>query len=178
MTPDTNNEVTELISAEAISQKVAELGAQITRDYRGKDPLMVGVLRGAVVFMADLVRSIDLDITIDFMAVSSYGESTRSSGVVRIQKDLDEDIKGRHVILVEDIIDTGLTLSYILDYLSAREPASMCVAALMVREVEEDVNEFVKYIGFPISDDFVVGYGLDIAGRLRNLPYVGALKKT
>jgi len=178
MTLDSNNEVVELISADAIARKVAGLGAQITKDYQGKSPLIIGVLRGAVVFMADLVRSIDLDITVDFMAVSSYGELTKSSGVVRIQKDLDEDPKGRHVILVEDIIDTGLTLSYILDYLTAREPASICVAALMVRKVEDDMNESVKYIGFPISDDFVVGYGLDLAGRLRNLPYVGAKKKT
>ena len=164
-----------LITAEEIDGKLAELGRQITADYSGKDVLLVGVLRGAFMVMADLARHIDLPVEFDFMAVSSYGASTQTSGVVRILKDLDEEIEGRHVLIVEDIIDSGLTLNYLMKSLNVRKPASLEIAALLLKEGIQRVPLQVKYVGFPIGPEFVVGYGLDYAGKYRNLPYVGVM---
>jgi hypoxanthine phosphoribosyltransferase len=164
-----------LITAEEIEEKLADLGRQITADYQGKDVLLVGVLRGAFMVMADLARHIDLPVEFDFMAVSSYGASTQTSGVVRILKDLDEEIEGRHVLIVEDIIDSGLTLNYLMKSLRVRKPASLEVAALLLKEGIQRVPLEVKYVGFSIGPEFVVGYGLDYAGKYRNLPYVGVL---
>ncbi|MGC2239639.1 MAG: hypoxanthine phosphoribosyltransferase [Acidimicrobiia bacterium] len=164
-----------LITAEEIDEKLAELGRQITRDYQGQDLLLVGVLRGAFMVMADLARHVDLPVEFDFMAVSSYGASTQTSGVVRILKDLDEEIDGRHVLIVEDIIDSGLTLSYLMKSLRVRKPASLEIAALLLKEGIQRVPIDVKYVGFPIGPEFVVGYGLDYAGKYRNLPYVGVM---
>jgi hypoxanthine phosphoribosyltransferase len=164
-----------LITADEINDKLAELGRQITEDYSGQDLLLVGVLRGAFMVMADLARHIDLPVEFDFMAVSSYGASTQTSGVVRILKDLDEEIDGRHVLIVEDIIDSGLTLSYLMKSLRVRKPASLEIAALLLKEGIQRVPIEVKYVGFPIGPEFVVGYGLDYAGKYRNLPYVGVM---
>jgi len=164
-----------LITAEEIDSKLAELGRQITADYSGKDVLLVGVLRGAFMVMADLARHIDLPVEFDFMAVSSYGASTQTSGVVRILKDLDEEIEGRHVLIGEDIIDSGLTLNYLMKSLNVRKPASLEIAALLLKEGIQRVPLEVKYVGFPIGPEFVVGYGLDYAGKYRNLPYVGIM---
>ena len=164
-----------LITAEEIDSKLAELGRQITADYAGKDVLLVGVLRGAFMVMADLARHIELPVEFDFMAVSSYGASTQTSGVVRILKDLDEEIDGRHVLIVEDIIDSGLTLNYLMKSLNVRKPASLEIAALLLKEGIQRVPLEVKYVGFPIGPEFVVGYGLDYAGKYRNLPYVGVM---
>jgi hypoxanthine phosphoribosyltransferase len=165
-----------LISAEEIEDKIAGLGKVITEDYRGKDLLLVGVLKGALVFMADLSRKIQLPLEFDFMAVSSYGASTKTSGVVRILKDLDLEISGRHVLLVEDIIDSGLTLSYLMKYLEARGPASLKICSLFWKKGEQAVPIHVDYPGFEIPPVFIVGYGLDYAERYRNLPYIGVLK--
>ena len=156
-----------VIAADDLAARVEELGARITSDYQGRSPLLVGVLKGAFVFMSDLGRAIDLPVELDFMAVSSYGESTKSSGVVRIVKDLETDIEGRDVILVEDIVDSGLTLSYLRSLLGDRNPASLEVCALLVREGANTGG--VKYFGFPIPPDFVVGYGLDVAEHYREL---------
>ncbi len=165
-----------LLSSEQIQDKIATLGKHITEDYRDKDLLLVGILKGAFVFMADLARSIHLPIEFDFMAVSSYGSSTRSSGVVRILKDLDYEITGRHVLLVEDIIDSGLTVSYLLRYLEARRPESLEICSLFWKRGEQAVPLDVKYPGFDIPPVFVVGYGLDYSEKYRNLPYIGVLK--
>jgi hypoxanthine phosphoribosyltransferase len=165
-----------LVSAETLRQRVAELGAQITTDYRDRELLLVGVLKGAVLFMVDLARQIRLPLEIDFMAVSSYGASTVSSGVVRILKDLDESVTGKHLLIVEDIIDSGLTLQYILRNLETRRPASVRVCGLLFKERERPVEVRCDYIGFRIPDRFVVGYGLDYAERYRNLPYIGVLR--
>jgi hypoxanthine phosphoribosyltransferase len=165
-----------LVTGEQIQDKIAELAKQITEDYRGQDLLLVGVLKGAFVFMSDIARSIDLPVEFDFMAVSSYGASTKSSGVVRILKDLDYEITGRHVLLVEDIIDSGLTISYLLRYLKARSPASLEICSLFWKKGEQAVPLDVKYPGFEIPPVFVVGYGLDYAEKYRNLPYIGVLK--
>jgi hypoxanthine phosphoribosyltransferase len=164
-----------LITAEEIDAKLAVLGKQITEDYQGKDLLLVGVLRGAFMVMADLARHIELTVEFDFMAVSSYGASTQTSGVVRILKDLDEEIEGRHVLIVEDIIDSGLTLNYLIKSLRVRNPASLEIAAMLLKEGIQRVPIDVKYVGFPIGPEFVVGYGLDYAGKYRNLPYVGVM---
>lgn len=164
-----------VISEAEIKSRVRELGKLLQQDYEGKTPLLVGILRGAVVFMSDLVRAIDIPLSIDFMAVSSYGSSTKSSGVVRILKDLDEDIEGRHVLLIEDIIDTGLTLNYLLTNLASRSPASLEVCALLCKKGMQAVETDVKYVGFDIGNEFVVGYGLDMAEKYRNLPYLSKL---
>jgi hypoxanthine phosphoribosyltransferase len=161
-----------VVDEQTLQAKVAELGAAITRDYQGRSPLLIGVLKGAAMFMADLARSIALPVEIDFMAVSSYGNSTKSSGVVRIVKDLDIDLTGRHVIIVEDIVDSGLTLSYLRRTLAARGAASLQVCALLVREGLQKTEEDLRYVGFRIPPKFVVGYGLDFAEKYRNLPYV------
>lgn len=166
-----------LISEEEIRTKLAEMGKQITADYAGKDLLMVGVLKGAFIVMADLARHIDVPVEFDFMAVSSYGAATQTSGVVRILKDLDQEIAGRDVLIVEDIIDSGLTLSYLLKSLRVRRPASLELAALLVKKGIQSVPVEVKYTGFEIGPEFVVGYGLDYAGKFRNLPYVGVMEE-
>jgi hypoxanthine phosphoribosyltransferase len=165
-----------LISAEAIQDKLAELGARITDDYAGRSLLLVGVLKGAFVVMADLSRYIRLPLEFDFMAVSSYGAATRSSGVVRILKDLDHDLEGRDVLLVEDIVDSGLTLNYLLKNLHGRRPASLEVMALLQKVGLQKVPLDIRYSGFEIPPEFVVGYGLDFNERYRNLPYVATLK--
>src|ERR671919_642411 len=165
-----------LVTDEQIQDKIVQLAKQITDDYRGKDLLLVGVLKGAFVFMADLARQINLPIEFDFMAVSSYGSSTKSSGVVRILKDLDYEITGRHVLLVEDIIDSGLTISYLLRYLEARRPASLEICSLFWKKGEQAVPMDIKYPGFEIPPVFIVGYGLDFAEKYRNLPYIGVLR--
>ena len=164
-----------LIDADALQQRVADLGEEITADYAGKELLLVGVLKGAVFFMADLMRAIAVPCEIDFMAISSYGASTDSSGVVRILKDLDINIEGRHVLVVEDIIDSGLTLSYLVRNLESREPASLEVCALLTKPERRENEVDVRYVGFEIPNKFVIGYGLDFAERYRNLPYVGVL---
>jgi hypoxanthine phosphoribosyltransferase len=165
-----------LIDERQIEEKINELGCKISKDYEGKDLLVVGLLRGAVVFMADLVRAISIPIEFDFIAVSSYGAATKTSGVVRILKDLDEEIENRHVLLVEDIVDTGLTLNYLLKNLHSRKPESLEVCVLLVKQKEKQVLPFIRYNGFTIPDQFVVGYGLDYSEKYRNLPYVGILK--
>jgi hypoxanthine phosphoribosyltransferase len=161
-----------LIGGEEIRTRIGELGKEIAADYDGKDPLLVAVLKGAFIFMADLSRAIDIPLEVDFMAVSSYGASTRSSGVVRIVKDLDIDLADRHVVIVEDIIDSGLTLRYLRKTLQARGPASLEVCALFVREGNNQVELDLRYVGFHIPPAFVIGYGLDVAERYRNLPDV------
>jgi hypoxanthine phosphoribosyltransferase len=158
-----------VVSAAEIQARVAQLGAQITEDYTGRPPLLVGVLKGALMFMSDLARAIDLPVEFDFMAVSSYGSATRSSGVVRIIKDLDIDLTDRHVLIVEDIVDSGLTLGYLRRTLLAREPASLEVCTLLLKEGLQRTDPDLRYVGFTIPPRFVVGYGLDVAERYRNL---------
>jgi len=165
-----------LITSEEIGARVRELGQQITNDYAGQDILMIGVLRGAVIFMSDLARAIKRPINIDFMAISSYGTSTSSSGVVRILKDLDESVEGRHLLIIEDIIDSGLTLNYLVENLKSRKPASVRICTLLSKPDRRKVDVQVDYNGFIIPDYFVVGYGLDYAGKYRNLPFIGILK--
>jgi hypoxanthine phosphoribosyltransferase len=165
-----------LITGDEVQSKIRELGDRITEDYRGKDLLLVGVLKGAFVVMADLSRHIRLPLRFDFMAVSSYGASTKTSGVVRILKDLDHDIEGMHVLLVEDIVDSGLTLAYLLKNLRGRRPATLEVCALMQKPEVQRVDIDIRYKGFEIPPVFVVGYGLDFAEKYRNLPYVATLK--
>jgi hypoxanthine phosphoribosyltransferase len=161
-----------LVDADEVQQRVAQLGKEITSDFAAEPPLLVGVLKGAFMFMADLSRSIDLPVEFDFMAVASYGSATRTSGVVRIVKDLDIDLTGRRVLIVEDIVDSGLTLSYLRKNLLARGPASLDVCALLVKEGLQRTDPDLRYTGFRIPPVFVVGYGLDAAERYRNLPYV------
>jgi hypoxanthine phosphoribosyltransferase len=164
-----------LVAQEDLRRRVAELGAEISRDYDGRDLVMVGVLKGAVLFLADLMRSIDVPCEIDFMAVSSYGSQTDSSGVVRILKDLDAPIEGRHVLIVEDIIDSGLTLHYLMRNLTARSPASLEVCSLLTKRDRLRVAISPRYVGFEIPNRFAIGYGLDHLQRYRNLDYVAAL---
>jgi len=164
-----------LVSAEDIGARLEEMGAAISRDYAGKDLLMVGILKGAFVVMADLARHVTIPVEFDFMAVSSYGASTKSSGVVRILKDLDEEIEGRHVLIVEDIIDTGLTLQYLIRNLRVRNPASLELAALLIKDGVERPPLDIAYEGFHIGPEFVVGYGLDFEGKYRNLPHVAVV---
>jgi hypoxanthine phosphoribosyltransferase len=165
-----------LVSSHDIQEKVRELGERITGDYREDKLLLVGILRGAVVFLSDLMRHLQMPCEIDFMEVSSYGAGTQSSGVVRILKDLEEDITGRHVLLVEDIIDTGLTLSYLRRALLQREPASLEICALLTKPSRRQVDLRVRYLGFEVPDEFVIGYGIDFAGAYRNLPDIHVLK--
>jgi len=164
-----------LIDRDVLQRRIHELGEEISSDYAGRDLLLVGVLKGAVFFMADLMRNLTIPCEIDFMAISSYGASTDSSGVVRILKDLDINIEGRDVLIVEDIIDSGLTLSYLLRNLEARGPASLDICALLTKPDRREAEVPVRYIGFEIPNRFVIGYGLDYAERYRNLPYVGIL---
>jgi hypoxanthine phosphoribosyltransferase len=165
-----------VISEEELTAKTAELAEQIAKDYEGREVLLVGVLKGAVMFMSDFARALQLPVELEFMAVSSYGSSTSSSGIVRILKDLDKDITGKHVLVVEDIIDSGLTLSWLLKNLGARNPASIEVVSLLRKPDAVKVPLDVKYIGFDIPNEFVVGYGLDYAERYRDMPYIGVLK--
>src|SRR5437763_10436203 len=161
-----------VVTADELGERIAALGKEIARDYEGRAPLLVGVLKGAFMFMSDLARAIDLPVEFDFMAVSSYGSATKTSGVVRIVKDLDIDLGGRHVLVVEDIVDSGLTLSYLRRNLMARNPATLEVCALLVKKGLQRTDPDLRYEGFRIPPDFVVGYGLDVAERYRNLPYV------
>src|SRR3954447_12946780 len=165
-----------IVQAEDLQRRVAELGAEVTRDYRGKDLLLVGVLKGAVFFLSDLMRHIEIPCEVDFMAVASYGSATESSGVVRILKDLDIAIEGRDVLIVEDIVDSGLTLQYLLRSLRTRNPASLEVCALLTKPTRREVDLPARYIGFEIPDRFAIGYGLDHAEKYRNLPFVAALQ--
>ncbi len=165
-----------LITFEQIRQKTEELGRQITEDYEGKDLLLICVLKGGLMFLADLMREIQLLVEIDFMAVSSYGDATESSGVVRILMDLDQNVQGRHVLIVEDIIDTGRTLNYIIDNLRTRGPASIKVCTLLNKPARRELDMPLDYVGFTIPDRFVVGYGLDYGQIYRNLPFIGVLK--
>lgn len=161
-----------VIDEHDLQQRISELGKEIAGDYHDRPPLLVGILKGAFMFMADLSRAIDIPVEFDFMAVSSYGSATRTSGVVRIMKDLDLDLTGRHVLIVEDIVDSGLTLGYIRKNLKARGPASLEVCALLVKEGLQKVEPNLKYVGFRIPPNFVIGYGLDVDERYRNLPYI------
>jgi hypoxanthine phosphoribosyltransferase len=165
-----------LVSEEKLQKRVAELGAEISRDYEGRDLIMVGILKGAVLFLADLMRNLTVDPVLDFMAVSSYGSSTDSSGVVRILKDLDAAIEGRDVLIVEDIVDSGLTLQYLLDTLRSRNPRTLEVCALLSKSEARLIDVPVRYIGIEIPNEFVVGYGLDYQERYRGLPYVAVLE--
>ena len=167
-----------LIEKDVLQRRIGELGAEISADYAGRDLLLVGVLKGAVFFLADLMRRLTVPCEIDFMAISSYGASTDSSGVVRILKDLDINIEGRDVLVVEDIIDSGLTLSYLVRNLEARAPASLEVCALLTKPERREIDVPVRYTGFEIPNRFVIGYGLDFAERYRNLPYVGVLDES
>ncbi len=164
-----------LVDEDTLATRVAELGAEVSADYEGRDLLLVGVLKGAVFFMADFMRHLTVPCEVDFMAISSYGASTDSSGVVRILKDLDINIEARDVLVVEDIIDSGLTLSYLIRNLEAREPASLEVCALLTKPERREIEVPVRYVGFEIPNRFVIGYGLDFGERYRNLPYVAAL---
>ena len=176
MSEFTNANLEPLLTGEQIQTRIAELGAQIARDYAGRNPLLLGVLKGASIFLSDLVRATDLRLGIEFMAISSYGASTRSSGEVKIVKDLDVPIEGRDIIVVEDIVDTGLTLNYMLSNLESRGASSVKLAALL-NKPERRVKEVkIDYLGFDIPDAFVVGYGLDFAERYRNLPYIAVIK--
>lgn len=166
-----------LIEEKELQAKVAEIGAKITEDYKGKELLIVCVLKGAVIFVSDLIRKIDLKLDIDFMAISSYGTNTQSSGVVRILKDLNTSIEGKHVLIVEDIIDSGLTLSYLVENLRSRGPASVEICTILDKPDRRKSDLFIKYTGFKIPDEFVVGYGLDYAEKYRNLPYIAVLKE-
>lgn len=172
-----HNDVQEILfTEERVDEKIRQMGAEISRDYEGKDLLVIGILKGATMFMSELVKRIDYPVEFDFMAVSSYGKSSESSGVVRIIKDLDKSIEGRHVLIVEDIIDTGLTLSYLKSLLEGREAASVKVVALLDKPERRKVDIKADYLGFSVPDHFIVGYGLDYAEKYRNLPYVGVLK--
>ena len=167
-----------LVQADELQHRIKEMAAEVSRDYKGRDLLLIGVLKGAVFFLADLMRELDIPCEVDFMAVSSYGSSTDSSGVVRILKDLDAPLEGRNVLIVEDIVDSGLTLQYLLRTLEARGPASLEVCALLTKPSRRTVDLPVRYTGFEIPDKFAIGYGLDYAERYRNLPYVAALVLT
>lgn len=172
-----NNDILKvLLTEEELKAKCAEMGAQITKDYQGKNLLLVTVLKGAVVYLADLMRHIDLPCSIDFMVVSSYGSGTETSGVVKIVKDLDQDLAGKDILIVEDILDTGVTLHYLKGLLQSRNPASIRIATLLDKPERRKVDLQSDYAGFQVPDEFVVGYGLDYAEKYRNLPYIGILK--
>lgn len=166
-----------LLDEETLKSKVKELGDMISRDYKGKDLVLIGVLKGSVMFMADLMKEITIPCAMDFMAVSSYGNSTSSSGVVRILKDLDFEIEGKDVLVIEDIIDSGVTLKYLMEYLKARKANSLEVACLLNKPERRKVDMNVKYTGFVVPDEFLIGYGLDYAEKYRNLPFIGVLKE-
>ncbi|MDR3598560.1 hypoxanthine phosphoribosyltransferase [Clostridium sp.] len=165
-----------LFSEEVLNNRIKELASEINRDYEGKNLVIVGILKGSVLFAADLIKNISVECEIDFMAVSSYGSSTETSGVVRILKDLDSSIEGKDILLVEDIVDTGITLSYLLKYLQARKANSIEIISLLNKPVRRKTDLDVKYIGFEVPDGFIVGYGIDYAEKYRNLPFIGILK--
>lgn len=172
------NDVKEILFSEAdLAKKVEELGKKITEDYKGKDLLVIGVLKGSNIFLGDLVRKIDLNVQIDFIAASSYGRSTESSGVVKILKDLDYSIEGRDILIIEDIIDTGLTLHYLIENFKSRNPKSLEICTLLDKPERRKADIDVKYVGFVIPDEFIVGYGIDYAEKYRNLPFIGTLKR-
>jgi hypoxanthine phosphoribosyltransferase len=172
-----HNDIVEVLLSEVqIQAKVEELAGLIAKDYEGRPPILVGVLKGAFIFMADLARALPIPVEFDFMAISSYGSATKTSGVVRILKDLDQEIEGRDVLIVEDIIDSGLTLKYLMGNLRSRRPRSLEICALLCKAEQRHMHVDVRYRGFDIPSRFVVGYGLDLGGRYRNLPYVGILK--
>ncbi len=173
----TNDIEETLYSEEEILKRVEEISMQISKDYEDKDLLIVGILKGSVIFTSDLAKHIKIPCSLDFMAVSSYGSSTESSGVIKILKDLDEDIEGKHVLIVEDIVDTGITLSYLLEYLNVRKAASIEIVALLNKKARRKADIKVKYIGFDIPDEFIVGYGMDYSEKYRNLPFIGILKR-
>jgi hypoxanthine phosphoribosyltransferase len=176
MSEFTNPNLEVLITTEQLQNRISELGAEIARDYAGKNPLLIGVLKGACTFLSDLMRAADIQLGIEFMAISSYGASMRTSGEVRILKDLDVAIEGRHILVVEDIVDTGLTLNYLLANLKSRGAASVKLAALLDKFERREKEVPIDYLGFQIPDKFVVGYGLDYAERYRNLPFIGVVK--
>jgi hypoxanthine phosphoribosyltransferase len=176
MSEFTNPNIEVLITTEEIQKRIAEIGADIARDYAGQNPLMIGVLKGACTFLSDLMRAADIPLNIEFMAISSYGGAMRTSGEVRILKDLDVAIEGRHILVVEDIVDTGLTLNYLLANLKSRGAATVKLAALLDKFERREKEVPIDYLGFKIPDKFVVGYGLDFAERYRNLPYIGVVK--
>jgi hypoxanthine phosphoribosyltransferase len=165
-----------LIDQDRLQARIRELGAELTRDYAQRPPIIVTVLKGALFFVADLMRAIELPVELDVMAVSSYGDDTKSSGIVRIVKDLDASVTGRHVVLVEDIVDSGLTLRYLLEHIGSRQPASLATVSLLAREGRQHPGITVDYVGFEIPDAFVIGYGLDYSERWRNLPYIAVLE--
>jgi hypoxanthine phosphoribosyltransferase len=169
-------ELTQLYSAEQIARRVMELGAQIERDYQGKELVMLGVLKGSYIFCADLTRAIDLPLSVDFIGLSSYGEATESSGVVKITSDVTRPIEGKHVLIVEDIVDTGLTMRYLLDNLATRRPASVKLCTLLHKQARARTRIPIDYLGFQIEDRFVVGYGLDANDRYRNVPFIGVIR--
>ena len=166
------------LTQEQLAERVAELGKQLTADYRGKDLLVIGLLKGSLIFMSDLIRAMDVDMAIDFMVVSSYGDSTSSSGNIKINLDIKRDLKGKHVLLVEDILDTGTTLSFIRDLIRLRQPESVKICTLLDKDkvVARKVDIQADYVGFPVDDRFIIGYGLDYAQKYRNLPYIAVLK--
>lgn len=166
-----------LVTKEDIQKKIEEMGKAISEDYKGKDLMLVGVLKGSVPFMADLMRAINIPCTMDFMAVSSYGNTTQSSGIVRILKDLDANIQDKNILIVEDIIDTGYTLKYLIENLKSRKPSSIKICCFLDKPDRRKVDLDIDYVGFKIPDEFVIGYGLDFAEKYRNLPFVGILKK-
>lgn len=166
-----------LISRQQLADKVTELGARITKDYQGESLFLIGILKGSVPFMADLMRAIDLDVEMDFMSVSSYGSGTKTSGVVRILKDLDSDIAGKNVLIVEDIIDSGLTLAYLKEYLAKRNPKSIKIVTMLSKPARRKADIEADYTGFVVEDKFIVGYGLDIDQKYRNLPYISWIKE-
>lgn len=172
----TNDIMKVLLTKEMIEQRVIELGRELTQKFEGSEPLFIGVLKGSYVFMADLMRHVDLKCSMDFMAVSSYGSGTTSSGAVKINKDLNEDISGRHIIIVEDILDSGVTLNYLCGYLQNRKPASITLVTLLDKPSRRKSPIKADFVGFEVPDEFVVGYGLDYAEKYRNLPFVGVLK--
>ncbi|MGL4741896.1 MAG: hypoxanthine phosphoribosyltransferase [Sarcina sp.] len=175
---DIKNDIQEILySEEQLKDKIKEMGAKISEDYAGRELLIVGILKGSAIFASDLLRCISIPCELDFMSVSSYGKSSKSSGIVRILKDLDDNIEGKHVLLVEDIVDTGTTLSYLLEYLKARKAASIEIVALLNKESGRTERVNVKYYGFDVPDEFIVGYGIDYAENYRNLPFIGSLKR-
>ena len=166
-----------LLDEQTIQNKVMELGKKISEDYKNKNPVMVCILKGGVIFLTDLIKNISIPLELDFMSLSSYGDTTKSSGVVKIKKDIDVDITGRHVIIIEDIVDSGLTLKYINEYFKRHKPASVKICALLDKPEAHKTDIHIDYKGFDVGNEFVVGYGLDYAQKYRNLPYIGILKK-
>lgn len=174
-----HNDIENILYSESVlSERIKELGEQINRDYKGEKLIVVGVMKGANVFVADLIRKLDIDIILDFIVVSSYGASTESTGVIRLLKDLDENISGENVLIVEDIVDSGLTLSYLIDNFETRKPKSIKICTLLNKIERRKVDLNIDYVGFQVPDEFIVGFGIDYAEKYRNLPYIGILKRS